>query len=125
MYFSYSSNCNTRRVFVIIFLICSDLLNCLRRVGTIAVAAASKWLKQPQSYFHYAFPHKSNHFSVLMYFVNGHPRYFKFKRKYQQYDPCYPRLSFGFLLLCFNIRHFRFKILINLSIPCLFSVNIK
>ena len=31
----YSENCNTRRTFVIIFLICSDLLFCLRSVRNI------------------------------------------------------------------------------------------
>ena len=28
-------------------------------------------------------------FAVLMYSLYGHPRYFKFKRNYQQYAPCF------------------------------------
>ena len=48
-----------------------------------------KWLKQPQSHFHWAIPHRSRHFSLLMYALYGHPRYSKFKRKYRQYGPCF------------------------------------
>ena len=36
-YFDCSANCNTRGAFVIIFLIRSDLLNCLKSVGTIVI----------------------------------------------------------------------------------------
>ena len=32
---------------------------------------------------------KSQFFAVLMYALYGNPRYFKFKRKYQQYGPCF------------------------------------
>ena len=32
---------------------------------------------------------KSPFFAVLMYTLYGHPRYFKFKWKYQQYGPCF------------------------------------
>ena len=37
IYFVYSANYNTRGAFVIIFLICSDLLNSLESVGTIVI----------------------------------------------------------------------------------------
>ena len=37
IYFVYSANYNTRGAFVIILLICSDLLNSLESVGTIAI----------------------------------------------------------------------------------------
>ena len=40
---------------------------------------------------------KSPFFSVLMYDLYGHPRYFKFKRKYQQYGPCFQTI-FSFLM---------------------------
>ena len=33
----YSANYNTQGAFVIIFLICNDVLNCLRSVGTIVI----------------------------------------------------------------------------------------
>ena len=49
--FGYAANYNTEGAFLIIFLICSDPLNCLRRVDTI-VNNNKKWLKQPQSHFH-------------------------------------------------------------------------
>ena len=53
IYFGYLTNNNTRGAFVITFLICSDLLNCLRRVDTIVITTvAKKWLKYPQSHFH-------------------------------------------------------------------------
>ena len=39
---------------------------------------------------------KAPFFAVLMYALYGHRRYFTFKRKYQQYGPCF-RLSLGFL----------------------------
>ena len=38
----------------------------------------------------------SPYFAVLMYALYGHPKYFKFKQKYQQYGLC-----FRFLRLCF------------------------
>ena len=40
-------------------------------------------------------------FSVLMYALYGHPRYFKFKRKYQQYGPCFQTI-FPFLMTMFK-----------------------
>ena len=40
---------------------------------------------------------KSPCFAVLMYALNGHPRYFKFKRNYQQYGPCF-QTTFPFLM---------------------------
>ena len=45
IYFSYSANYKTRRVFVIILLICSYLLNCLRSIGTIVVTTESGYKK--------------------------------------------------------------------------------
>ena len=41
LYLDYLAYYNTRRAFVIIFLICSDLLNCLRSVGTIVITTES------------------------------------------------------------------------------------
>ena len=31
-------------------------------------------------------------FAVLLYALYGQPRYFKFKRKYQQHSPCFPTI---------------------------------
>ena len=56
-----------------------------------------KWLKQPQSHFYWAVPSKSFHFRCLMYALYGHSRSFKFKRKYQQYGPCFQNI-FPFLM---------------------------
>ena len=36
-------------------------------------------------------------FAVLIYALYGHPRYFKFKRKYQQYGACF-QTTFPFLM---------------------------
>ena len=40
---------------------------------------------------------KSLFFAVLMYVLYRHPRYFKFRRKFQQYDPCF-QIIFPFLM---------------------------
>ena len=37
LYFGYSANYNTQRAFAILFLICSDLLNFLRSLGTMVI----------------------------------------------------------------------------------------
>ena len=42
---------------------------------------------------------KEPFFTVLIYSLYGHPRNFKFKRKYQQYGLCFQTLSFRFLWL--------------------------
>ena len=55
-------------------------------------------------------------FAVLMNALNDHPRYFKFKRKYQQYGPCFQTI-FPFLMTvlirfrstCFKQRSFFFS----------------
>ena len=39
--FGYSANNSTRGAFPILFLICSDLLNCLRNLGTMYITAES------------------------------------------------------------------------------------
>ena len=47
-------------------MICSDLLNYLRSVGTIVATESvgnRKWLKQFQSHFHWSILYKSHHFS--------------------------------------------------------------
>ena len=44
-------------------------------------------------------------FAVLMYSLYCHPRYFKFKRKYQQYDPCFPTI-FPFLMIMYLYIYF-------------------
>ena len=42
---------------------------------------------------------KTPFFAVLMYALCGHRRYFTFKRKYQQYGPCFQTIS-RFLIRC-------------------------
>ena len=39
--FGYAANYNIQEAFLIIFFICSDLLNCLRSVGTVVVKTES------------------------------------------------------------------------------------
>ena len=41
VYFGYPANYNTRGAFVMLFLICSDLLNCLRSLGTMVITTES------------------------------------------------------------------------------------
>ena len=60
IYFCYSANCNKRGAFVKIYLIHSDLLICLRSVGTIVIT-----IKQPQSHFDWAIIHKRHHFLLF------------------------------------------------------------
>ena len=43
------------------------------------------------------FPQKPLFFAIFMYPLYGHPRYFKFKQKYQQYGPCFQTM-FPFLM---------------------------
>ena len=45
-----------------------------------------KWLKHPQCHNS---SQKPPFFAVLMFSLYDHPRYFKFKQKYQQCDPCF------------------------------------
>ena len=59
--FGYSANNNTQGAFPIFFLICSDLLNCLRNLGTMYITTESVWA------IHWAIPHKSLHFSLFWY----------------------------------------------------------
>ena len=65
---------------------------------------------------------KPSFFAVLMYSPYGNPRYFKFKRKYQQYGPCF----LYFLWLCYvqsNLTRFNFTLFLNLC-SCLLHSNI-
>ena len=64
IYFDYSANYDTQRVFVINFLISNDLLNCFRSVATI-VNINRKWLKQPQNHFNLGSSQKSQHFLLF------------------------------------------------------------
>ena len=59
----YSANYNKLGALMILFLICSDLLNCLRSVGTMVIT--KKWPKQPQSHFRWAISQKSHHFLLF------------------------------------------------------------
>ena len=48
------------------------------------------------------FSQKSQFFAVLMYSLHGHPRYFKSKRKYQQYGPWFKTI-FPFLMTMIKV----------------------
>ena len=58
----FSANYNTWGAFVIIFLICSDLLELPQKCWHFS-HNNRKWLKRPQSHFHKAFFH--HHFSLF------------------------------------------------------------
>ena len=49
-YFGYSANYNTQGASAILFLICSDLLNFLRNLGTMVITKESS--RQSQSHFY-------------------------------------------------------------------------
>ena len=51
------------------------------------------------------FSQKSPFFAVLMYALYSHPRYLKFKRKYQQYGPCFQTI-FPFLMTMLLVNTF-------------------
>ena len=89
--FGYATNYNTQRAFAIIFLICSDLLNCLRSTGTIVVTTESVFTMK-----FFTETVKAAIFAVLMYSLYGHCVNITFKRKYQQNDPCFQTI-FPFL----------------------------
>ena len=79
-----------------LFLICSDLLNCLRSLGIMFITTESsqnslKIISLDN------LPQKLPFFPVLMYALYGNLGYFKFKRKYQRYGWCFQTI-FPFLL---------------------------
>ena len=82
-------NYNTRGAFAILFLICSDLLNCLRSLSNMVITTESVAKTASKSFSLSNSSQKSPFFAVLMYTLYGHHRYFKFKRKYQRYGPCF------------------------------------
>ena len=82
IYGSYA-NYNAQEAFVIIFFICSNLLNCLRKM----TKTASKSSSQRKSSLQAAI------FAVLIYFLYSYPRNLKFTQKYQQLGPCFQTIS--------------------------------
>ena len=73
---------NTRGAFVIIILICSNLLNCIRSVGAIVITECGKTASK-------SFSLSSSSQKPPFFTLYGHSRYFRFKRKYQHYGPCF------------------------------------
>ena len=89
IFWLFSKLYNTQGAFAILFLICSDLLNVPQKPWYHS-HHNRKWLKQPKSYLHWTIPHKRRlFFAVLRCVLYGHPRYFKFKWKYQQCGYCF------------------------------------
>ena len=55
-------------------------------------------------------------FAVLVYALYGDPGYFKFKRKDQQYGPCFQTI-FTFLMTMEKLNNFIADIVKNVNIP--------
>ena len=66
VYFWYSVNYNTCQAFLTHFLICSDLLNCLRSVGIIVITTESG-LNRIKVIFTKPFLRKPHFFAVFLY----------------------------------------------------------
>ena len=88
-FFGYSGNCNTRRAFVIIFLISKNLLNYLKMCWHHS-HDDRKWLKQPQSHFHWAIPHKATIFRCFDLFSVRPPQIFQVQAKTSTIQPIFP-----------------------------------
>ena len=89
IYFGYSANYNAREAFVIIFLIFSDLRNCLRSVGTIVITTESDWnslkiilIKQ--------FLSKATIFCCFHVFSVRSPQIFQVQAKISTIGPVFP-----------------------------------
>ena len=76
---------------MIIFLICKDVLNCLRSVGTIV------------GLFYSHNSRKWPFFAVLKYSLYGYLRNFKFKLENPQYGPCFQSI-FPFLMTMLRLQ---------------------
>ena len=59
-------------------------------------------------------PQKATIFAVLMYSLYSHPRYFKFKWKYQQCKPCFQTI-FLFLMTMIKVRLLRLDLVITFN----------
>ena len=99
VYFGYSTNYNTRGAFVILFLICSNLLNFFRSVGPMVVTT-KQWLNLPQNHFHQAIPHQSYHFSPFWWILYRATPDISNSRENINNKALVSRLSFCFLWLC-------------------------
>ena len=80
IFWLFSKLYNTQGALLIIFFICSDLLNCLRSVSTIVITTESG----------------STSFKVIFT-----KQFLKFKRKYQRNGPCFQTI-FPFLTTMIN-----------------------
>ena len=72
-----------------------------------------KWLKQSQSHFHYAIPHRGHLHSRY-----GHPQYFKFKRRYQKYGLRFQTISPFFMAMIIQGFHLTFRLARNSNYLC-------
>ena len=66
-----------------------NLLNCLRSLGTMVITTQKVAKTVSKSFSLCNSSLKLPFFAVFIYVRYGHPKYFKFKRKYQHYDSCF------------------------------------
>ena len=111
IYFGYSANYSTRGAFVIIFWICSDLLNCLRNVGTIVITREIGWSSLKVIFTKQALT-KATIFRCFDVFSVWPPQTFQVQAKISIIRPVFP----DYLSVCYEIWfkwfHFHWKILI-------------
>ena len=108
---------------MIIVLICSNLRNCLRSIGTIIITTETG-LKQPQSHFVLAILHKSHHFSQFWCMFCTATLNISTSSEHINNTTHVPRLSFHFLWLCLYQMSFINSNIIN-KIKCIYWFNYK
>ena len=98
------SSYNTQGEFAIIFLICKDLLSCLRSVSTMVITTVSTKTSSKSSPLRKSAPKAA----ILHYFaLYDRPRNLKFKQKNQQYNPCFQSVSPFLLTMVSRISNFQ------------------
>ena len=97
IYSGYSASYNTRRAFVIIFFICSDLLNCLRSVGTIVITTESGF-NSLKVIFTEQFLTKTTIFRCFDVLSARSPQIFQVQAKISTIPPVFP----DYLSVCYD-----------------------
>ena len=103
--FGYAANYNTHRAFVIIFLICSDLLNLLRSVDTIVIRTESGQNSLKLFLTKKFLTLEGNHFGLFWCIPCPAPPEILGSSKNINNTAHVPRLSFPFLWLCQILAH--------------------
>ena len=101
IYTFWLANYTTRGAFVIIVFICSDLLNCLRSVGTIVTTTESDWNSLKVIFTEQSLTKGTNFCCCLCIFCTTTSDISSSSENMNK-KACVSRLSFCFLWLCFH-----------------------